>query len=219
MFRDIILIAVGVLLALAAESWREFRVDRSAERVLLGAMRDALKADMAEMANAVAREKETLRKIAVLQEHMRSGAPYADSLAEYFGAVYAIGAGARPNRAAYEGLKELGLQRISNDSLRLMIVSVFEDTFVSIERRNEINFNLLIDQVHPYFLQHFTDLRLNSRAVPLNYAALRRDEYFANLLANRVEALERNTIGAYGRTIDEIDRLIRAIEAGVGGRR
>lgn len=215
--RDLSLIVLGVLLALAADSWREGRQERRAEVVMLRAMHSALTADLSAFRDAVAAFERAEAANLFLQRHFAAGLPYADSLDAYFGVVYSTGVVAPPNMAPYEALKAQGLQLVSNEALRLQIIGVYEDIYSTLQRQNEWSVNVVFEILRPYYLTHFRDLKFAQSASPLNYDALAKDQYYRNILTYRADFVRRAMIDPFTAAIAEIESLLRALDQEVTG--
>jgi hypothetical protein len=215
--RDVFLIVVGVLLALAADSWRERGQERQAEAVMLGAMHSALVADLSALELAVAGYEAAEAANLFLQRQLASSEPYADSLDALFGMVYSTGVVQPPNMAPYEALKARGLQLISDEALRLQIIEVYENTYATIHRQNDFNVNVVFEVLRPYYLSHFRDLRFGQSATPLDYAALKQDQYFHNMLVYRADFVRRALIDQYANAITSIKALLDALDVQVVG--
>ena len=165
--RDLILIVLGVLLALGADSWREARQERVAELTLLRVMRAALAEERVGLEDAVAGFEQAEAANLFLQEHLARRRGYADSLDTYFGLVYATGGVPPLNVAPYEALKAQGLQIVEREPLRLQIIAVYENTYGILRRQNDFNVDVVFDVLRPYYLAHFRDLRFGVNATPL----------------------------------------------------
>ena len=81
---------------------------------------------------------------------------------------------------------------VSADSLRLAIVQLYDRGYARVERSAESGRSSVWDVIRPYFLQHFRDLSAGVSATPIDANSLRRDQYFANIIAYRKFIVREN---------------------------
>ncbi len=214
-FVEGVVIVGSILLALALDTWREEQADRRTELTILGELHTALSADFEILESRLDRFRRIEVRTEVLLSHLRSGAPYADSLDAYFGTVYGS-LRARLNTAGYESLKSQGLGLISDDGLRSHLTRVYERAYPSAEDSMELERMVLFDLFRPYFLVHFRDLRFGQSATPLDYDVVSSDVEFLNLLDYRIQVVRQNHLPSLETATSEIRALIEAIEAELG---
>jgi len=210
--RDLALIAAGVLLALAADSWWSERSERRAEAVLLTVMTSELQQDLAKLARSLEAQRSAEAATLFVQQQILSGAPYTSALDTMLGRVYGTGGVTLPATGAYEGLKSRGLEVVADDSLRIEITHYYENVLPGIALANDINYNVNFEVIRPYFLSHFRGVRPGASATPLDYAALARDLYFDNLLVYRLEVLRTSLMPRYQTAVGEGSRLLELLE-------
>jgi hypothetical protein len=206
------LIVVGVLLALAADSWWSERSERHAEAVLLAVMTNELQQDLAKLSRSLEAQRLAESATVSVQEHLQNGIPYTPALDTVLGRVYGTGGVTLPATGAYEGLKSRGLEVVANDSLRIAITHYYENVLPAIALANEINYNVNFEVIRPYFLSHFRAVRPGVIAAPLDYAALARDAYFENMLVYRLEILRTSLMPRYQTAVEEGRRLLSLLE-------
>ena len=183
--RDLTLVVLGVLLALAADSWWDGRQDARAERIMLRTMSASLAADLAGFERSMSDLREAGQAIGLLREQLQSPDDYPPQIDSLLGRVYQTGRVISPNYGPYEAIKAHGLQIIQDDSLRQQIIDVYETAYASVEFANDFNLGVVLDVMRPYFLTHFADLQFGRSATPLDYSTLARDPYFDNVLVSR----------------------------------
>jgi hypothetical protein len=122
---EVVLVVTGILIALQLNTWREARKDRAFELTMLREIHAALTRDVRQFNIYLDRldisEDGSNR---VLHYRLRHDAP-ADSLAGAIGRsrTWIL---LSANRGPYDALKTTGLDRISNDSLRVALISVYD---------------------------------------------------------------------------------------------
>jgi hypothetical protein len=212
---ELVLIIVGVFIALAASDWQQKRADRATELDLLQEMSGALGADLAQLDALVERSVGIEARVEVLLAYLRSEAPYHDSIDAYFGTLYGF-ADPQLNTAGYESLKSQGLELITDDGLRSQIARVYETSYVNSGVGIEMERDVILDLLRPYFLIHFRDLRFGSSATPLDYAAVSTDPEFLNLVDYRLQLVRQNHLPRLRGAIPEIRALKEAIDEELG---
>jgi len=214
---EVFLIVVGVLVALAVNNWNTDRQDRQTELSLLQELRAALTADLDVLKGAETGFQSRKQKIEALRDHVGRAEPYAESLNADFGIVLGIWP-IHFNRSPYEVLKAKGLNLVSNDSLRLKVVHVYDQVYADYQESQEDDRNVIFEVVRPYYLTAFRNIRFQETATPINYESIVRDQLFRNILEYRLRSLEANSIDPVETAIrnvssllhdlsDEIDRL------------
>lgn len=206
---EFILIVASILFALAVSDWNQNRHRYADERAALNEIRSSLLSDQNEIAAAVNGLRTVESRIEALLTYLRSPGDYSDTLDIYFGAAYGIII-AQPNLSPYESVKSRGLDLISDNALRLQITNVYDRHYRRVTWRNELETNVAVDALRPYYLEHFRDLRFRESATPLDYGALVRDPLFRNLIDYRLSAL-RNTLIVYETALNEVRNLTAAL--------
>jgi hypothetical protein len=211
---EIGLIVLGILIALAANSWWQDREDRHTELEALREMRAGLVLDLADLQADLDAYRKVESGSRLLLDHFQRGAPYTPALDSIFSfeLIFRIHLS---NSSPYESLRSRGLGLISDDSLRLEVIDYYGLRNSNIAIWNTSDTRLVDEAVRPYFRGRFVIGRVpgtNRRsATPTDYPALARDPYFRGLLMDRLEFM-RLTIPEYETTIREARRLIGMID-------
>ncbi|NNF12070.1 MAG: hypothetical protein HKN72_02535 [Gemmatimonadetes bacterium] len=120
-------IGLGVVLALAADDWRETRSDRREARESLGVVLEDLRADSSLFARAGRATARHTSAAAWILESWDRAAPPTDSIEEAF---YAFSSGARVlmSRSAYDGLEASNhLRLLESDSVRAGLLDYYQE--------------------------------------------------------------------------------------------
>src|SRR5262249_34946736 len=125
---ELLLIAVGVLAALAVNNWNDERRQRRLESTMLGQLRVELSSDLAVPGQIDGEFRRGGRGMVALLADLDRGGPEADSGDVRFGAVLRIWQ-LPLHRSVYETLKVKGLDLVSRDALRLRIVDLYENVY------------------------------------------------------------------------------------------
>jgi len=207
---ELLLIVVGILIALAISDWHDRNLQREQEFALLGEIRTALAVDLETLEVSLQGWMDTADRIEALIDILKREPPYEPSFAELFAAPY----GFRPvklNTAAYESLKSVGLQTISNPDLRLSIAKVFDEHYESLTMVNEVDV-YVAEVMRPYYLEHFFDLKFLESATPLDYEAVIKDTYFENIALYRLNVISANQIGSYTGAIEIMQATMKMLD-------
>jgi hypothetical protein len=86
-----------------------------------------------------------------------------------------------------------------------------------VEWQGDLEADVVLGLLRPYFLLHFRDLRFSQSATPLDYQALLSDTEFLNLVAYRLQTVRQSHINTFELAISEVRDLIKATELALGG--
>lgn len=135
-FGEIILVVIGILIALQINNNNEAKKDRAFELKMLKEISKSLDRDINYIENHLIgyRTKEGEKSVAYFKRLYKKEPVDLDSLKKYFywlnnGVILQI------NQGPYQGLKSVGLDKISNDTLRNKIQSLYD---FDIPRRIEL---------------------------------------------------------------------------------
>lgn len=148
---EIVLVVIGILIALQINNWNQERLNKNFEITMLKQLKTALKSDlrMHDMLKERAESKDN--SIQELLEMMASNKTYADSTLLNTYNQMIMGFKFNYNEGAYQSIKSAGLDKISNDSLRKILVATYE---VDLPRLEEfINSSKWFTQGNEYKLQ------------------------------------------------------------------
>jgi len=213
---EIAITTVGILIALAINSWWQRRQDRSFESEILREIRTQLVSDTLDMRGDQDAYSMMRGAIASLRSRLASGTPYAQDIDSLAGVLLA-GRTHVSNSAAWQTLKTRGVGLIENDSLRVGIATFYEFRNPSVALFNELDAEI-VNAYRSYYRTHFIpngtiDRGYDSytRAKPRDYAALAGDPDYNYLLAERAVALQQAGI-MYDSTRLAAIRLIERID-------
>jgi hypothetical protein len=123
---EILLVVIGILIALQINNWNQKRLDRDFEITMLKEIRSSLETDLDFFKVIQFRASIKEEGIQELLKMIDSNKIYPDStlLRSYNKMI--LGVSYTFNKGAYEGLKSVGLDKISNDSLRRELILIYE---------------------------------------------------------------------------------------------
>jgi Zn-dependent protease with chaperone function len=208
---ELLLIVAGILIALAISDWHSQKIQREQELAVLGEIRTALTVDLQVLERSLGEWNATMEKIKALIEVLETEPPYDPSFAQLFGAPYGIRR-IELNTAAYESLKSMGLQTVLNPELRLSIAKVFDHHYETLAFVNEVDTNVILGIMRPYYLVHFSDLEFLQSASPLDFEFIVQDSYFQNIVEYRLVVLNTNQLNAYARAAEDIQATLKMLD-------
>lgn len=212
---ELVLIVAGILIALAISDWNDRRVQRAEELALLAEVRSALVLDMATLEGNLELVTESADRIKHLIGLLEQKPAYDPRMDQLFGAAYGIRA-ANLNTTAFETLKSVGLQHISNPELRLRLVRIYDHFYERLITENGIEFTVTFDLMRPYYLQHFRNLKFSTSATPMNYEMVVNDPWYRNVIEYRLAILKANQLDSHPEVIADIRAVLKLLDAELG---
>jgi hypothetical protein len=223
---EIVLVVIGILIALQINTWNEERKATKKEVTLLKELRVALVKDSLSLWSYESVVNITEFSIKNILEELKNRT-YSDTLDHSFGGSL-FQTEWTGTLATYETLKSEGLATITNDSLRIKIIDLYEGVYPLIKESERNHF---MDYTH--FLNYCTSLfdniafageiqRLGFNVRPLrphDIEALYEDKLYKTLLNTRlgeIEFLRYFVIDMAARShrqlIKRIDKEIKLLE-------
>lgn len=153
---EIFLVVVGILIALSINNWNESRKLQQREVQILKELKSDLLQTKKDIEEAVTNHKVVLGSNQYLLDAIHLKAPYSDSIYRAIasaGNYYEI----VPKTSGFENLKTIGLNTISNDSLRIAITNIFQLRFTHLQSDFQVKnspFNIH-NMMFPYQKKYF----------------------------------------------------------------
>ena len=178
---EILLVMIGILLALQVNNWKENKIARKAEKVMLIEIEESLQADITDLNFNIDVITKMTTGLEIIENHIEVKSSYHDSLAQHFGRLSTL-VGFYPNSTIFESLKSAGMELISSDSLRTEIINyyTFHHTQILLmekEYLNAIYHNMFLPFINSNFSFH-----LFGEAVPVSYQKLVNDSKTMNTI-------------------------------------
>lgn len=178
---EVLIVIAGVLIALAANDWAGARQARQVEVESLRALSAALTNDLVDIRENVHNHTNAGEGAALLREHIREDGPYSDTLDVHFAYLFTPSWSLR-DLAAYETLKQRGMETVTNDSLRASIGYLYGYRYEAALGSQALAYGFVTDQVAPYMDDHFRDYRLLENWTPISYDEVASSPRFLSLL-------------------------------------
>jgi hypothetical protein len=208
---EVFLIVIGVTIALAGSSWYEGRKDLLAEKRILQQLHQTLEEDLADLTRPAEDMQRVERDVTALLVHLESDKPYIDDLGSYFGSLGTF-RGIRFRSAPFEALKAQGLDVISDESLRLKLISLYEDDLSRLVSSSTVHRTFVQERVSPYLMMNFRQLE-SLDWVPHDYERIRSDGYLANMCRNRLSSLRKFNLPHYDAAMAAMREILDDIES------
>ncbi|WP_282041827.1 DUF6090 family protein [Winogradskyella flava] len=177
---EIVLVVIGILIALQINNWNENRKERTRERDVLEELKQGLESNKAILEKRKLQFADFKTKSKKLIEHLEAKRTYHDSLDSYFYVPtgnYAFGI----SYATFENLKSQGLDIISNKSLRLNLVKLYEEDYWLLKDQETKVANAFTNATLPFTRKHFK-LMNGTRYKPNDYDNILQNAEFLNIL-------------------------------------
>jgi hypothetical protein len=183
---EIFLVVIGILIALSINNWNEQRKFKSLEISMLIEIRGSLEESLEEINLMIQGNENYVEDYTVLLNHINNNLPHNESLDTYFGS---LGFWVSPffNYSAYETLKTLGAELISNDSLKKRIIRMYDrelEYLVSDYDKAEWSYSSSV--VNPFLSKHMERSLKYDKASPNNYTELMHNAEFKNILTSLI---------------------------------
>jgi hypothetical protein len=179
---EIILVVIGILIALSINNWNEKRKYKNLEFVTLIEIQKGLNQALNENKRAEKANLGTIKSYEILLEHSEKKLPYSELVSVHFRRLMAW---QEPdfNYAGFELFKSRGPDLISNDSIKIKLLEIYEEKIqylVNDHNKTEWNYNNTV--MTPFYTDNFEINPQNGIAVPNDYVALMKNQQFKNKL-------------------------------------
>ncbi len=213
---EIVLVVIGILIALQINNWNEEKKIHQEELKILLEIKNNLITGVESMDVALSLDSVNLDLSILILDYLQNKKDFTDELGIAFhrfpyGRLFPI------PTSGYTSLQSKGVGTIQNDSLRMKISNLFDNTYPHLmfvelndvtERRNE----LLNSEIYEHFLLTATVLGDSvEMLIPIDYEALLNDTRFESL----VRSTTNNRFWYMGLKIgvkNEMQNLIDEIE-------
>lgn len=216
---EIVLVVIGILIALSINNASAEAKTRSKELVLLQEMRQNLVADLLDVRYNVTGNLKRIRANEAVLNAFQERTPLSDTLEKHFGNILG-NFQLSENTAAWENLKSVGIDLISDDSLRNAISGLYSTRYKYLENvERGLDDGYQWNRLYPMVLKHLNVDTMWVTATPVDHEALLVDREFQEVvkmnlfirgyLQEQYEMVEKDI----ERILEMIDGHIRELEA------
>jgi hypothetical protein len=197
---EIFLVVIGILIALSINNWNNTIIDSGVEQNILKEIANGLKEDLTDVHHNMAGHKKGLTSCDYWNKLINDEQVAVDSVSYHYWYLtrnFAV----LQNTSSFESLKSRGLELISNDSLRLQIISLYEIEYYQIktieekydESQFQKNYFKVINHIVSPHLVFNSEGDMQSIQTPLNLTQNDTKEFLSYLWKikkNREEVLK-----------------------------
>jgi hypothetical protein len=187
---EIVLVVIGILIALSINNWNETRKQNLTEIEVLNDMIIGLDRDKGTLDYNIKRHNWAIESCNIILKSLSQDKNYNDSLAYHFARVHNY-TNFYSNKGAYESLKTIGFEIISNKRLRFEIINLY-DQWYSIQQSNV---NILSNDIHyikrVYSQDYFDKFNVFNTKLLMNKTDdIRNDYYSGEMIPNDFDKLK-----------------------------
>jgi len=177
---EIVLVVIGILIALQINNWNEERKLKHREVKLLMQMKSNL-VDNLEQEYPIYVHTMSIKASKKVLFSLEKCLIATDSLDYFFGWVptYTLH---MPNTTAYDNLKTIGFDIISNDSLRERYQTLHSFNYKLMNFTQNENSVKRADKFTDYYMEHFKDFQWAIQATPVDFESLCKDKKFIEMI-------------------------------------
>lgn len=183
---EIVLVVIGILIAFSINNWNEQRKYKNLEVSMLIEIRASFQESLQEINDMIQINEKYVENYTILLEYSNNKLPYDQSLDSYFGQLE-YWASPYFNYSAFETLKTLGAELISNDSLKKRIIRMYDrdlEFLVNDYDKSEWNYSTAV--VHPFFSKNLERDIKNNNALANDYNELMKNAEFKNIITSLI---------------------------------
>ncbi len=177
---EILLVVIGILIAIQIKGWNEQVKKDKEELKMLLEINIAIEQDLNDITSNIEWQSKSMLSCNTLLKVFKTNMSYNDSLDIHFGQMSNY-SNFLVNLGAYETLKSKGIDLISNDSLRISLLSYYEKDIKLAFAFEETNESIYPITVEMYY-NKFDSWRFLKSAKPRNFELLKVDEKFKSYL-------------------------------------
>ncbi len=177
---ELFMITLGVSIALFFQFWYEESKEHELEEKMLKEILTNLNDDITELENIVRSDTKTIKNVDSVLSLIANNTLYYPSIDTLI-ARSLFASPFYPNIAGYETIKNLGLNLIRNDTLRIQITNLYELTYPNKKYIFDYKDDYWIEASASFFIQHFEQYSFYSMH-PNDFEALKKNKVFKALL-------------------------------------
>lgn len=208
---EIVLVVIGILIALQINNWNENRKLVNQELALLTEVKSALENDLNDVNSNLEREKGRFNSMNLIIDWIESELPYHDSLSMHFSNI-SYGTFFNDNESAYLALKQIGLQIVSNDSLRNKLSELYDLEYELYDKHDKEGSEAK-DAMNALSAKYLNEIAFfGTKMRPVDIAGLRADNEYKFYLKSLRNFIEVRVNMFIPTTIDKISTTIKMLE-------
>ncbi len=220
---EIVVVILGILIAYNLEQWSDTRSNKKREIEILKEFKAALTVDLVDIQDKIRAHEISILASKTILKVIKENLSYHDSLDAYFAQTHTF-THFSGRVGPIEQLKNTNLEIISNDSLRLNIISVYDEAYPRLKGVESViirDYEQLRDFDRLYFEAYDPEGVATSKSVPapfwgimhpIHFTELKKNPKYAALLRARISNQTGLLRGTYKPTANSINNLLNQIE-------
>ena len=183
---EIFLVVIGIFLALQLNNWNAGRKETAKELGLLAEMRQNLEADLTDCRYNIGMNQRLWRGNVAVLKHLEEHTPFHDSLRVHYGNLFGSTV-LTPNTSAFDNLRSIGFDLITNDSLRRSITKLYSERYTYLDKlESGFDGHLQMDDLGPHIYAKIILDTVWVSGHPINAEALMDDDPFKGVVRMNV---------------------------------
>ncbi len=221
---EILLVVIGILIALQIDNWNQEKKERQLELGILKEVRDNLSDDLSKIESSLVLQNEILRCQTAFIEWLDGekdyddGVPYFSNSLSYYITRSLLKPRFLANQGTYETLKDLGMNIIQDDSLRIQLTHLYEVAYPRY-RLDLKDYEEVVNSCLLLFEEYLEELNWFEPLEFLDLEGLRSDRrihFRIKSMHNQADLLpNRNSLG----TKKDIEKALRLLKEELEKRR
>ncbi len=212
-FRELILIVAGILIALYINNLNENRKDRDFERKIVTEIESSLERDLvSQIETRISRSEQIVEAGTIVLSFLREEIPYHDSLQVHFWRLNWV-ITFEPQSTSFDRLKSKGIEILRNEELRTELLTLYDYTYPRMEFFVEGYNEWTTDRIEPFGLIHFEITENEGRKgyKPIDPEFIQNSIEYQNLVLEKTTKTDR-MIGWFNVTKSEIEGVLETIQ-------
>ena len=208
---EILLVVIGILIALQVNNWNQQRNREAQEVKMLKELALNLRADSADHRDNIEFYDGVARAAEIIKRTMLERTPWHDSMEVHYGYLLRHGL-ATFNTSAYDNLRSIGFDLISNDSIRIALTNLHAINYTQVlKMEQELSVDNQTFFIAPVVLRRIRMERPWFQGRPHNHQALWGDVEFLEVVQWKATTMDY-VADTYRTTLRRTTELIRMIE-------
>jgi len=202
---EIVLVVIGILIALSINNWNETKKEKVKEKKILVELESNLAINSKIIQSTIDRESRIRNEIGVLMDHLKMKKPFNDTIGFYL-SESSFMEKIQFTNSSYESLKTIGLDIISNDSIRMEVTKLFSNRFPWFEmwvRDAGLSMTNALHTVNDQYFEAKSDDVYGK--IPSDYEGALENKKLVNILSRR-KAFKRSLIGQLEILLIEVEK-------------
>ncbi len=209
---EVFLVVIGILIALYINNANEFKSQRQKELALLTEMSKNLQNDLKDLDYNIKGSAERISANEVILKALQERIPMNDSLKPHYGNIHG-NFQFSSNTSAWENLKSVGMDLISNDSLKNNISNLYSTRYSYIDNVTQrVDDRFQWETFYPQFLDQIDVDQFWVAAAPLNHTALMDNHKFHETLKMNL-FIRHFMLDLYSKAQKDVNSLLSDIES------